>query len=116
MSSLKGSSLLARMSRGRCGLGLSRYLCTVGRLRPNWVAILRTERPSWAKRWMSKTRRRSIIIGSYRLTDDLPDGGRITLLHVLRRTQADRRDLDGCRGEREHLKELAVKGDESLVD
>ena len=84
ISSLNGSSLLERVSRGRVGLGSSRYLRAVCRLMPGVRAILRTDRPSWARRWISKMVCLSIIMGSWRIADEPADGRRVGLCHPVR--------------------------------
>jgi hypothetical protein len=59
--------------------------------------------------------RRSIRLSSEGWADDLPDGGRITVLHVLGCPQGSGRGPDRLVGQREDVKEVAIEGDEVLV-
>src|SRR6266540_71180 len=116
ISSLKGSSLLKRVKLARVRLGSSRYLCTVCRAIPRVPAILRTERPSWAKRWMSKMVRLLIIVSSQRIADQPPDRRRVGLFHLRWTLQRSWPLAHRCGWQREDLKEVSIKGDEVLVE
>jgi fructose-specific component phosphotransferase system IIB-like protein len=56
------------------------------------------------------------MICSQRVADDLPDGSRVGLYHVLRAVERSGRLQHGLRWQREYLKEVAIKRDEVLVD
>ena len=58
----------------------------------------------------------SIMICSQRVADDLPDGGRVGLGHVLRAVERTGRLEHGSGRQREHLKEVAIKRNEVLLD
>src|SRR5919109_5300926 len=60
--------------------------------------------------------RLSIMIGSQRVADDLPDGGRVGLCHVRRAVERSGRMAHGCGWQREHLKEVTIKRNEVLLD
>ena len=83
---------------------------------PRVLAIFRTERPSCAKRWISKMVRWSIMVCSQRVADELPDGGRIGLGHLLRVAKRCDRWAHGMGWVGEHLKEVAIKRDKVLLD
>lgn len=58
----------------------------------------------------------SIMVSSQRVTDDLPNGGGVGWGHLLRAVKRCWRVEDRVSGQREHLKEVAIKGDEVLLD
>ena len=58
----------------------------------------------------------SIMVGSQRVTDDLPNGGGVSLGHLLRAVQRCWRLEDRVGGQREHLKKVAIKRNEVLLD
>jgi len=60
--------------------------------------------------------RLSIRVGSQRVADDLPDRGRVGVRHVLRAVEWSGRLEHGLGWEREHLKEVPIKGNEVLFD
>src|SRR6516162_919787 len=83
---------------------------------PRVLEILRSERPSCARRWISKMVRWSIMGCSQRIAADLPNGGRVGLRHLLRAVQRGGRLEHGTEGQRQHLKEMAIKCDEVFFD
>jgi len=56
------------------------------------------------------------MVGSQRVTDDLPDGGRVGLGHVLRAVERSGRWAHGVGWEREPLKEVTIKCYEVLLE
>jgi hypothetical protein len=56
------------------------------------------------------------MVGSQRVTDDLPNGGGVGLGHLLYAVQRGWRLEYRVGGQREHLKEVAIKGEEVLLD
>ena len=58
----------------------------------------------------------SSMVGSQRVTDDLPDGGRVGLGHLLRTVEWCWRLEHGTGWQREHLKEVPIKCNEVLFN
>src|SRR2546422_6038613 len=116
ISSLKGSSLLERVKRARVSVGLSRYLCTLCRAIPRVRAILRTDRPLWAKRCISKMVRLSIIVSSQRIADQPANRRRIGLYHLWGTLEQCLRRPHRGRRPSEDFEEVAIKGNEILLD
>ena len=58
----------------------------------------------------------SIMVGSQRVADDLPDRGRVGLRHVRRAVERSCRLAHGLGWQREHLKKVTIKRNEVLLD
>jgi hypothetical protein len=58
----------------------------------------------------------SIMVGSQSVTDELPNSGGVGLGHLLRAVKRCWRLEYRVGGQREHLKEVAIKGDEVLLE